>query len=116
MSGSLSHVEIGVVDGSQSRVFFQGLFGWSPQPMGATQDAWLQAPSVRVGVHGDDPQSRMVLYFRVSDMTDSVARVLALGGRAGDISPPEPGFGRFCLCHDPQGVCFGLHQPDCPGA
>ncbi|ROL76476.1 hypothetical protein BLX41_14000 [Pseudomonas protegens] len=112
MPGSLSHVEIGVADAPQSLVFFQRLFDWSPQRLGATEEAWLQTPSIRVGVHGDDPQSRMVVYFRVSDMADSVSRVRALGGQAGDISPHEPGFGRFCQCHDPQGVCFGLHQPD----
>lgn len=114
MFGSLSHVEIGAPDGSQALVFFQQLFGWSPQPMGALQNAWLQTPSVRVGVHGDDPQSCMVLYFRVEDLASSVLQVQALGGHTGEVSDPEPGFGRFCLCRDPQGVCFGLHQPDTP--
>ncbi|MCE4052542.1 VOC family protein [Pseudomonas sp. Au-Pse12] len=114
MPGSLSHVEIGALDGGQARVFFQQLFGWSPQPLGAVQDAWLQTPSVRVGVHGDDPEARMVLYFQVEDLARSVLQVRALGGHAGAVSEHEPGFGRFCLCHDPQGVCFGLHQPDAP--
>ncbi|MGZ0783653.1 VOC family protein [Pseudomonas saponiphila] len=112
MSGRLSHVEIGVFDGDRALVFFQQLFGWSPQPLGAVHNAWLQAPSFSVGVHGDDPAARMVLYFQVEDLARSVLQVRALGGQAGALSEHEPGFGRFCLCHDPQGVCFGLQQPD----
>jgi hypothetical protein len=50
-----------------------------------------------------------LVYFGVPDLEVAIADVNRLGGAA-EIPTDEPGFGRFCICRDPQGLRFGLHQ------
>jgi uncharacterized protein len=110
MQGKITHIEIGASDGTQSPHFFSTLFDWSYRAMGDSGGCF-DTPTCKVGVHPGDPNPGLVVYFAVENIELSASRVRALGGQAGDISPEEPGFGRFCPCKDPEGVSFGLHQP-----
>ena len=65
--------------------------------------------SITVEAEGD----RRILFLR-GDIDAAVVQVRSLGGRAGDPSPEEPGFGRFSTCTDDQGIPFGLRQPPAP--
>ena len=109
MSGEPSFLEIGVPDGNRARGFFNELFGWASHEMGA-DNFWMETPTARVGVHPNDEDRVIVVYFRVSDIDAAVERVRALGGSAGEPGVEDQGFGRFVECRDPQGVRFGLHQ------
>jgi predicted enzyme related to lactoylglutathione lyase len=62
-----------------------------------------------MGMHGDDPQPQIYVFFEVPDLEQAIALVREAGGEA---EPPaeQPGFGRFSNCRDPQGIRFGLHQ------
>jgi predicted enzyme related to lactoylglutathione lyase len=109
VAGEPSHFEIGVSDARRAKAFYGQLFGWSFQTT-AGENAWIETPGVRGGVHDVDEASNIVLYFSVPDIEGAVRRVRELGGTADDPGPPDPS-GRYTSCRDDQGVVFGLHQP-----
>ena len=116
MPGNVSFLEIGSGDASISRVFFEQVFGWAFNPMGPTE-GWFQTPSIRAGLHGNDPEPRLYVFFDVPNLEAAVERVRAAGGQADAPGAVEPGFGRFSGCCDPQGIRFGLHElPERAGA
>lgn len=109
MDGEISYIEVGSGDAAATARFLTDLFGWPFTPMGDA--GWFQTPSIRAGLHGDDPEHGIVPYFRVADIEAAAARVRELGGTVEGPGEDEPGFGRFCNCRDAQGLRFGLHQP-----
>jgi len=111
MTGEISYLEIGANDTESTRHFFEQLFGWSFNPMGDEGEGWFQTPSIEVGLHGNDPEPQFFIFFNVPDLELAIARVKELGGETDEPGANEPGFGRFCICRDPQGIRFGLHQP-----
>lgn len=115
MAGEPTFLEIGVPDGTRARTFFAELFGWGVTPM-ASDNYLLRTPTVQVGVHANDEDRIMLVFFSVPDLDAAMKRVVDLGGVADE---PRPGgeFGRFAMCTDDQGLRFGLHQPpDAGGA
>ena len=109
MHGNVSFIELGTSDTERSRSFFQSVFGWDFHPMGEG-GGWFQAPSIRVGLHGADPQPQIYIFFNVPDLERAILLVREAGGEADPATPDTPGFGRFSNCRDPQGIRFGLHQ------
>ena len=109
MKPVVSYIEIGAADANATRTFFTQLFSWQFHLMGAGPEGWFQTSSIKAGVHGNDPSPGILPFFQVPDLEAGVSRVKELGGEAGQVTD-EPGFGRFSLCRDPQGVRFGLHQ------
>ena len=103
-AGQVSFIEIGGADGAATRAFFGQVFGWP-----CHDGAWFQTPSMKAGIHGDDPAPQIYAYFSVTDMAAAMARVREAGGSAGE-PKDEPGFGRFSNCREPGGIMFGLHQ------
>ena len=109
MHATVSFVELGSSNAESTRSFFERLFGWKFHPM-AQGGGWFQTPSMRIGLHGDDPEPQMYTFFEVPDLEKAVALVRESGGEAQTPGPEEPGFGRFSSCKDPHGIRFGLHQ------
>ncbi|OBJ43210.1 glyoxalase [Mycolicibacterium mucogenicum] len=110
MHGELTFFEIGVPDSVRAQSFYGRLFGWEFPPTGEGDQVWVKTPGTRGGLHGEDADARIAMYFSVDDIDAAVQAVRALGGTADDACPEEPGFGRFSACTDDQGVRFGLHQ------
>ena len=111
MHGELTFFEIGVPDSGRARAFYAQLFGWDFPSTGQDDQVWVETPTVKGGLHDQDSEARIALYFAVDDIEAAVRAVRELGGTAEDPRPEEPGFGRFTACTDDQGVKFGLHQP-----
>ena len=111
MRGEPAFFEIGVPDAKRAKTFYGELFKWTFHPMGGGDQAWVETPTIRGGIHDEDPESRIDIFFAVPDIDAAAAAVRDLGGHADDPRPEEPGFGRFTYCRDNQGVRFGLHQP-----
>lgn len=109
MNGSVSYVEIGALEAQVSQDFFRQLFDWPFNLTERAGEGWFQS-SIKVGLHGEDTEPQILVFFQVQNMLEAVAKVKTLGGHAGEPSSNEPGFGAFCLCSDPQGVRFGLHE------
>lgn len=110
MHGELTFFEIGVPDSGRAQSFYAQLFGWAFPPTGEGDAVWVKTPSIKAGLHDQDAEARIAVYFSVDDIDAATRTVRDLGGTADDPSPEEPGFGRFTTCTDDQGVKFGLHQ------
>lgn len=110
MQGHVSFVEFGTAepDVGKSRSFFEKLFGWQFHPM--PKGGWFQAPSMRLGLHGNDPVPQVYIFFEVRDLERAITIVRESGGQADSPVTEEGDFGRFAFCRDPQGIRFGLHQ------
>ena len=102
--GQVSFLEIGSADAAAVRAFFGAVFDWPSH-----DEAWMQAPDMKVGTHSDDPAPQIYAYFHVDDLDAAAARVRAAGGEA-EAATDEPGFGRFVNCVGPGGLAFGLHK------
>ena len=105
VTGEASHFELGVPDTGRARAFYGSLFGWTIDERG-----WIETGGVRGVLHGDDPETGIVLYFAVPDIQLAVERVRELGGEADELEEPDVS-GWYTSCRDDQGVAFGLHQP-----
>ena len=77
--------------------------------MGTGPEGWFQTPSIKAGLHGNDPTAGILVFFSVPNLEEAMEKVKELGGEA-DEPTEEPGFGRFSTCRDPQGIRFGLHR------
>ncbi|SEL29720.1 VOC family protein [Rhodococcus maanshanensis] len=110
MHGELTFFEIGVPDSGRAQAFYGRLFGWEFPPTGVGDQVSITTPGTMAGLHDQDAEARIAMYFAVDDIESAVRTVRALGGTAEDPRPEEPGFGRFTTCTDDQGVQFGLHQ------
>jgi len=110
MHGELTFFEIGVPDSGRAQAFYSRLFGWQFPPTGEGNDVSVTTPNLQGGLHDQDAEARIAMYFAVDDIEAAVTTVRKLGGAAEDPRPEEPGFGRFTACSDDQGVQFGLHQ------
>ncbi len=108
-AAGISYLEIGVSNPSKSRTFLEEMFGWKFHPFGQSAEGWFQTPSGKAGIHGNDPTRGFLVYFGVQNLEQAIADVNRLGGTA-EAPSEEPGFGRFCICRDTQGLRFGLHQ------
>lgn len=111
VSGEPTHFELGVADAKRAKEFYGRLFDWKFHPMGDGEEGWIETNSTSGGLHENDPNPGVVVYFSVSDIDAALVTVRELGGEPGQASPEEPGFGRFAECVDDQGTRFGLHQP-----
>ena len=109
MSSVVSFIEIGAGDAGKARAFLVQLFGWDFHLMGKGAEGWFQTPSIKAGLHANDPAPGIFVFFGVPDLEEAIAKVRELGGEAGEPTE-EPGFGHFSFCRDPQGIRFGLHK------
>lgn len=110
MHGEMTFFEIGVPDSARAQAFYGRLFGWEFPPTGERSQVWIKTPTIKAGLHDQDAEARIAMFFSVDDLDAAVHEVRAMGGTADDPGPAEPGFGRFASCVDNQGVSFGLHQ------
>ncbi len=108
--GAPGWLEIGVPEPGPTRDFLSTLFGWQVEAM-AAGNANFTGPGLRAGVHGNDEDRSITVYFTVADLDAAVLRVRELGGTAEEAGTAQADFGRFTTATDPQGVPFGLHQP-----
>jgi predicted enzyme related to lactoylglutathione lyase len=111
MSGEPAFFEIGVPDAKRAKAFYGQLLQWTFHSMGDGDQAWVETPTIRGGLHDQDQERRIDLFFAVPDIAAALVAVRALGGKADDLRPEESDFGQFAFCQDDQGVRFGLHQP-----
>jgi uncharacterized protein len=106
---TVSYLEIGSGNAAQTSSFFAQLFNWPFNPMGQN-GGWFAAPELKAGLHDQNPNPQIFVFFAVPDMAAAIAQVLALGGQTDGKINDEPSFGRFCNCMAPGGIAFGLHQ------
>lgn len=84
MAGEPTYFEIGVPDALRAQKFYVRLFGWKPHAMGESGQAWLETEGARGGLHNDDEDRRIDVFFGVADIDAAVMTVRELGGEAED--------------------------------
>ncbi len=106
---SLSSIEFPADDPERARRFWAGLLGVELQPRedgeGEGWQTHSDGPAVGVHARGRGPGDSFSLpYFAVSDVSEALERVQALGGSV--VHPGE----RWAVCKDSEGTPFGLAQ------
>jgi predicted enzyme related to lactoylglutathione lyase len=122
-SGRFVWRELTTPDTARSASFYAELFGWTSKAMNPAEPAGYQ-----VFEHGGEqvggftppmmPEapSMWLDYVTVDDVDASLARVIALGGRAYSPAMDVPGTGRFAVVASPDGAVFALFRGTNPGA
>ena len=104
----LSLVEFPADDPERARTFWAGLLGAQLRPRESAEgEGWQtaseSAPAVGIHARGRGPGDTQALpYFAVSDITEALRLVEALGGSV--VHPGE----RWAMCRDSEGSPFGL--------
>jgi predicted enzyme related to lactoylglutathione lyase len=106
---SLSLIEFPADDPERARRFWTGFLGVELQPREEGEgEGWQtnsDGPAVGVHARGRGPGDSFSLpYFAVSDVSEALERVQALGGSV--VHPGE----RWAVCRDSEGTPFGLAQ------
>ena len=91
MNGELTYFEIGVPDSGRAQNFYGRLFGWEFPRTGEGDQVWVKTPTTRAGLHDQDPEARIAMYFSVDDIEAAVRTVRDLGGTARTHAPRSPG-------------------------
>jgi predicted enzyme related to lactoylglutathione lyase len=106
---SLSLIEFPADDPERARRFWTGFLGVELKPRGEGEgegEGWQthsDGPAVGVHARGRGPGDSFSLpYFAVSDVSEALERVQALGGSV--VHPGE----RWAVCKDSEGTPFGL--------
>jgi uncharacterized protein len=106
---TVSYLEIGSGDAANTSGFFAKLFGWPFNPMG-NNGGYFEAGGIRAGLHDQNPNPQIYVFFAVADLETAIEQVRTLGGETDGKINDEPGFVRFVNCVAPGGIAFGLHQ------
>jgi uncharacterized protein len=121
--GTLVWTDLTVPDAEKIRDFYSAVIGWSHAPveMKGYNDYQMNSPGTGDAVAGichargtnADLPAQWLLYFRVADIEESVARCVQRGGTL-LVSPKGMGtYGRYCVIQDPAGAVAALiQQPD----
>jgi uncharacterized protein len=108
MSGEPTHIELGVQDANQARVFYRTLLRW--ESSGSEGNRLVATPTLDIGIHGADDLSHSEVFFAVDDLDASLTAVRQLGGTVNGAITENSGFDRGAECTDDQGAHFGLVQ------
>ncbi len=116
--GTVGWIDLTTGNTEAVRDFYQKVVGWqaSGVPMDGYED-WCMLPSAdspptagichRQGSNAEVPTGWMV-YFVVADLEQSMADVVASGGKV--VGPPRGDDGKFALIADPEGATCALYQ------
>jgi predicted enzyme related to lactoylglutathione lyase len=111
------HFEIHGDDPESSVRFYSKVFGWKVDRWG-DQAYWLlttgtEAPGINGAIAPTQEHGQgIVLTMEVDDLDDCTAKITEAGGTVLVERAPIPGVGWLATATDPNGVLFGLMQPD----
>lgn len=115
--GTIVWQDLTVEHADEIKDFYTQVIGWHAEPvnMGGYSDYEMVSPTNgeavtgichAQGVNADIP-AQWLIYFRVADVSESVERVLQLGGEV--LLEPRPlGDEMFCVIRDPAGAICAL--------
>jgi hypothetical protein len=110
MPVEVGYLTISVADTEKAERFYGELFGWQFRPGSSGQGyAHIGNTKLPMGVVPNGSDAPPTLYFRVDDLEAALAKVEALGGKAGAIT--ESKSGRGAECRDDQGAIVHLWEP-----
>lgn len=105
-------------DAEAAREFYKSLLGWEYDINGPEFGGYalaLRDGAIASGIGEIQPDQEFppswTVYFGVTDADDTVARIIAKGGKIAVPVMPIADLGRMAICEDPTGAMFGLWQP-----
>ena len=117
------HFEIPSDNPQKAIEFYSKLFGWKFSKWDGPMDYWLinTGDPGEPGINGGlmqrrDPNQPCVNTIGVTNLDESVATVLQMGGAIALPKMPVPGVGWLAYCKDTDGHIFGMMQPDTAAA
>jgi predicted enzyme related to lactoylglutathione lyase len=106
VSGDLVYFMISTTDAERARAFYGGLFGWRFTP-GSVPDGFnVEGSTPPGGLHAGGETADPQVWFDVDDIESACARVVELGGTAGEIEEIQSGW--MAACTDDQGSRLNL--------
>jgi predicted enzyme related to lactoylglutathione lyase len=110
--GGLAYFAIQVPDVERATTFYGRLLGWPFETVGVPQYQHVadHLGGVAMGILGGEPAAGVALHFIVADLDAAAAKVIALGGTAGEPHPTGPMLA--VDCRDDQGLPFSVAIPD----
>lgn len=116
-SGSAAWFELYTPNAKQARDFYTAILGATADPMPGDLEYYVikHGDDQLCGIMQIDPawgemQPHWITYFAVADADETVARVIANGGRQFGGIDDTP-FGRLAALADPQGAMFKIIEP-----
>lgn len=118
--GEISWHELMSDDYEKAFDFYADLFGWEKGTAMDMGEAGIYQLFRRPGAEMDDggimnrpaevPMSAWLYYVNTADLDGAVETVKGAGGQVLHGPMEVPGGDRICVCMDPQGAAFALHQ------
>jgi len=119
--GSVTWFDLTVENADVIRDFYSEVIGWKPQnvSMGDYADFSMNSPETGDPMAGvcfaRGPNAHLppvwMIYVNVSDIDESVARCVRLGGRLIGEIRAMGAMGRYCAIQDPAGAVLSLFEP-----
>jgi len=113
------HFEILCSDMERASKFYDSVFGWKIQKWGDEgMEYWLVNTGEEgvAGINGglmntNQVKQPVINTMAVESLDDSLAKVVASGGKVVTEKAMIPNVGWFSYCEDTEGVVFGMLQP-----
>ncbi len=111
------HFEIPSSNPEKSVEFYKKVFGWKIDRWGP-EEYWLVTtgekgtPGIDGAIMTNRTYKTTVNTIDVPSVDDYLKKVVAAGGKKLTDKMPIPTIGHFAYCQDPDGVVFGILQPD----
>lgn len=110
------HFEIHGDDPEKATRFYGEVFGWKVEQWG-DQPYWLYSTGEGAGIDGasapaQEHGQQVVLTVEVDNLAAYVDKVRSAGGEVVLEASPIPGVGTLAQARDPNGVLFGIMQPE----
>lgn len=119
------HFEMPYEDKDRAAKFYQGVFGWKPQFMGADMGEYIVVQTAETDAQGmikepgringglfkrNSPEARPSVVISVDDIDAAMQKIKDSGGRTDD-KMDIPGVGTYCSFVDPEGNRLSILQP-----
>ena len=112
------HFELPADQPERAVKFYTEVFGWKIQSWGGPGPYWLvDTGEGEPGIHGaialrEEPVTHTVNTISVPSLDESLAKIVAAGGKVLEPRSTIPGVGYHAYCQDTEGNVFGILQGD----
>jgi uncharacterized protein len=122
MNGQFVWYELTTPDVEAAKKFYPRVAGWGTQAFDRDYTMWTNGGVPIAGLFQLSDEMRQqgvppnwMPYVESSNVDETAAKAVSLGGRVVHGPVDIPGTGRFAVVQDPHSAVFGVYRPDNPG-